>query len=91
MKSVVIEEDVTEIPDYAFYTYGFLCANMTSVQIPETVKRIGNNAFSATGLTAVTIPDSVKEIGRGAFYNCSALKTCKLSVGRTGDGFQLSF
>ena len=41
IKTVVIEEGVTKIGDYAFCT----CENITSVTIARSVKNIGNNVF----------------------------------------------
>ena len=78
VKSVVINEDVTEIPDNAFLGDNERCTNLTSVQIPETVERIGMRAFAGTGLTSIEIPDSVTEIGQQAFATCNALAACKL-------------
>ncbi len=78
VKSVVINEDVTEIPDNAFFGDIDRCTNLTSVQIPETVERIGMRAFAGTGLTSIEIPDSVTEIGEQAFAMCDALAACKL-------------
>ncbi|MCR5523319.1 MAG: InlB B-repeat-containing protein, partial [Clostridia bacterium] len=57
--------------------YGFLAKNstVTSVTIPEGIREIGDNAFTAyTALEEVTIPDSVIIIGDGAFYGCVNLK-----------------
>ena len=49
------------------------CKNST---IPNTVTKIGDNAFSnCIGLTAVTIPNSVTTIGTYTFVRCSALET----------------
>ncbi|MCD7729575.1 MAG: leucine-rich repeat domain-containing protein [Clostridia bacterium] len=48
----------------------------TSFTIPDTVTKIGNDAFyGCSNLTSVTIPDSVTEIGSMAFYNCSKLES----------------
>jgi len=45
-----------------------------SYSIPNSVKNIGDNAFSACfDLTSVTIPNSVKIIGNNAFHLCSAI------------------
>ena len=56
---------VTSIKDSAFYH----CLDMTSVEIPNSVIRIGKAAFRyCSGLTSIEIPSSVKYIGDGAFY-----------------------
>ena len=61
---------VTSIGDQAFY----LCHNLISVVIPETVLSIGNEAFNhCTGLTTLTIPNSVISIGNSAFANTFSL------------------
>ena len=51
---------------------------LTDIDIPETVKIIGGNAFEQTGLTYVTIPDTVESIGSGAFEDCTKLTYAKL-------------
>ena len=50
-----------------------LCANLTSVVLPETLTTIGYGTFTdCTSLTSVNIPESVTYIGEGAFENCPA-------------------
>ncbi|MBS7304785.1 MAG: leucine-rich repeat domain-containing protein [Eubacteriales bacterium] len=52
--------------------------------IPDTVKKIDNNAFyNRTMLTAITIPASVEEIGYRAFYNCTGMRTVTFVTGGT--------
>ena len=65
--SVVIEEGVTRIGDYAF------CSNyqLESVTIPSTVTSIGKFAFAGSSLSTIDIPNSVTAIGEGAFEACS--------------------
>ncbi len=47
---------------------------MTSITIPDGVRRIENNAFAyCKDLKSVTIPNSVTYIGTAAFYYCSSL------------------
>ena len=55
--------------------------------IPDTVKRIGEDAFDSTRITAVTIQDGVEEIGTGAFSACYRLKSIRIpgSVKMVGD------
>ena len=50
------------------------CTGLTSIEIPNSVISIGNNAFSGcTGLTSIIIPGLVTLIGEYAFYRCSSL------------------
>ena len=65
-KTVVIENGVTSIGNYAF-----CCSHMVSITIPTSVTRIGIDAFRASCLTSITIPNSVTSIGKGAFESCS--------------------
>ena len=65
IKSVIIENGVTSIGDWAFSD----CVSLTSVTIPDSVTSIGGGAFNwCENLTSVTIPDSVMSIGDEAFY-----------------------
>ena len=71
VKTVLIEDGVTRIGDYAFYG----CTGVISVTIPDSVTSIENYAFyGCTGLTSVTIPNSVTSIGSSAFAGCTGLK-----------------
>jgi len=60
----IIPDSVTEIGEWAFS----FCKGLTSIIIPNSVKKIGYNAFIYTGLTSVNIPESVKIINN-AFGN----------------------
>ena len=49
-------------------------SGITSITIPNSVKRIGKGAFyGCSSLTSLNIPNSVTSIGKGAFYKCSSL------------------
>lgn len=61
----------------------------TEVVIPDSVKIIGDSAFSGCkGITSVVIPDSVQEIGSGAFQYCGSLTSIAIphSVREIGGG-----
>ena len=58
------------------WSQGTVSNEVTSVNIPNGVTSIGENAFSGcTNLTSVNIPDSVTNIQRKAFQNCSSLES----------------
>ena len=79
VKKAVIGSGVTAIGTSAFSE----CSNMTSITIPNTVRKIGDSAFYNSGITSISIPDSVREVGYSAFSHCEKLKTVKLSTGMT--------
>ena len=74
---VTIPEGVTAIDEHAFNGY-----NVTGVDIPKGVKKIGFAAFSkCSGLTSVVIPKSVSMIDGYAFNQCTGLKSVVIPKG----------
>ena len=70
IKTVTIENGVTSIGGYAFYS----CEELAAITIPDGVTRISQNAFSSCrNLTDIVIPKSVTSIGTFAFYYCRKL------------------
>ncbi|MBQ3617558.1 MAG: leucine-rich repeat protein [Bacteroidales bacterium] len=75
--------DLKEIPENAFYKSdnslkkvggenGF--KNLVAIILPETVVKIGNNAFrDCILLTEINLPDKTEEIGSYVFANCQSL------------------
>ena len=64
------QTQITEIGYPAFSG----CANLTSINIPDSVTKIDSSAFSGcTSLTSINILDSVTEIGSYAFEGCTSL------------------
>ena len=79
LKKITLPEGMTEIPKRTFYN----CMNLTSINIPSTVKTIGEYAFCNTGIKSITIPNNVTTIEYSAFRSCSNLEEVKLSTGMT--------
>ena len=87
----------TQITSFTFgdnveYIPTYLCegmSNLTSIKIPNSVKRIGSRAFQlCSGLTSVTIGNSVTRIEDDAFLKCSSLTSITIgnSVETIGEG-----
>lgn len=72
--NIIIGENVTSIPDYAFYANtGIKVANVTFEGVSKC-ESIGQYAFSGCKvLTSITIPNSVTRIGSNAFSGCTDL------------------
>lgn len=65
LQSVIIEADITEIPNCCFY----LQTNLTSLSLPEGITAIGDDAFCGCKISSLTLPSSLKTIGARAFSN----------------------
>lgn len=55
--------------------------DLHEVNLPSTLERIGDFAFSCTGLTRFEPPLSLKRIGKKAFYQCKDLTLISLNEG----------
>ena len=53
-------------------------SGLTSVLIPDSVKTIGNAAFSRTSIKTITFPRSVSKIGRYAVSYCNELEEIQI-------------
>ena len=65
LQSVIIEADITEIPEGCFY----LQTKLTSLSLPEGITAIGDDAFCGCKISSLTLPSSLKTIGARAFSN----------------------
>ena len=76
------------LPEGLTNIFGFSdCSNITSIDIPNSVTSIGEDAFNGcSGLTSVTIPNSVTSIGNSAFFWCSSLTSVTIPNSVTSIG-----
>ena len=65
LQSVIIEANITEIPEGCFY----LQTKLTSLSLPEGITAIGDDAFCGCKISQLTLPSSLKTIGARAFSN----------------------
>ena len=76
IQSIIIEDGVTQIGDYAFC----LLRNLTNVTMSDSVTSIGRSAFYLCfRLPNITLGEGVTTIGRGAFNSCTGLNHVTLS------------
>ena len=81
IKSVIIEEGVTSVGNYAFYHYEneYLEEALTDVQLPSTITRIGDHAFESCGeLAEINLPEGLSSLGKNAFAFCENLNRMDL-------------
>lgn len=69
LKTVVIGEGVTVIPDYAFKG----CEALTDVTLPSTLTKLGYDVFARTGLVSIDLPESLTEISYSLFQDTTSL------------------
>lgn len=65
---------VTSIGDWAFFD----CNSLKAVNIPDSVKSIGKDAFATSGISELSIGNGVTVIGEGAFSYCDNLTEVKI-------------
>lgn len=70
IKTLYLQEGITEIPPYRFYD-----SQLKSISLPSTLTKIGNNAFQDTNLISIVLPEGMEEIGTESFYYCSYLES----------------
>lgn len=70
IKKVIINEGITEIGEKTFYG----CSEVTQIELPETLSKIGKQAISCQKLTEIHIPENVTSIEQSAFFKCKSLK-----------------
>ncbi len=79
LTEIIFSENIKEFGNGAFYEL-----NITEVEIPETVTKIGASAFSGCrSLTSVKFADGMyfDKIGHTAFYGCTSLTSVDFGEG----------
>lgn len=78
---------VTEIKNYTFgTTYSSNYYGISSITLPPTLTKIGNNAFAYSKLTNIVIPEGVISIGNECFYYCTKLTDITLPMSMSSFG-----
>ena len=78
------EEQGLILSDDKYTVVGVEDKNVGSIEIPDGIRYIGNEAFAGCrGLKSVTIPDSVRGIGYSAFNGCRSLTSVTIPEGVT--------
>lgn len=71
LTSLTLPEGLVEIKDNALNAL----PNLTSVNLPSTLKTIGIQSFRQTGMSELTVPASVETVKLGAFRDMANLTT----------------
>lgn len=70
LPSIISGIPISEIDAHAFgYHRGFSKTQITNINLPESIQKIGYRAFSSNKLTEIVIPASVLSIENEAFWN----------------------
>lgn len=67
---LILPEGVTEIGERAFYG----CCELDYIELPASLRKIGQEAFDSSHLLEVVIPEGVREIGSSVFHDCFYLR-----------------
>lgn len=68
-KEIIIADGTTSLSTYLFNGK----KNLEKINLPNSVKSIGDHTFQGTGLTSIEWPESLEEIGEDAFAYCYGL------------------
>lgn len=80
LEKVIIEADIKEIPNMAFY----ICRNLKEIQLNSGIGKIGDFAFyGCKSLTELIFPESLNSIGAYSFRECTSLSN--VVINNNGD------
>lgn len=81
ISEIILPDGLTYLGEGAFQS----CANLKTINIPASLKKISSWTFSHTGLTSIMIPGTVDSIEESAFNHCH-LENVVISEGVTSIG-----
>ena len=70
IKIVIVKDGITNIVEQGFRD----CKNLEKVELPKSLKRIGDLAFADSSIKEISLPDGIREIGSSAFLECRSLE-----------------
>ena len=84
LSELILPDGAETIGNRAFYK----CKELKKVRIPDSVIRIGEQAFYFCKLEELQLPDVLQELGDKAFFKCNGLKSVLIpkSVQKIGEG-----
>lgn len=69
LSSVVLSNELTEIPSFCFYR----CNSLSAINFPTSLTTIGSSAIPYLAIDNVVIPEGVTSIGSGNFTNAKSI------------------
>lgn len=78
----VVLKDGKEYPVTKINDHAFVSSWITGIMIPDSVRVIGNEAFSGCiALEWVEMPETLESLGEFVFYNCESLSSVQIPDG----------
>jgi hypothetical protein len=88
IRNLIIPDAINGLPVTEIASGAFTRAAIDTVQLPSTLKTIGDTSFWYSSLTTLTVPEGVTSIGKQAFSYCPALQSVSLPASlQTVDAF----
>jgi len=77
IQKIIVNEGITALGNCSFQG----CLGLKEINLPESLKRIGEYALGFSGITEIYIPENVEYIGEGAFAASDKLQKIEVADG----------